>query len=254
MNDDFLTKFRTQPPREFSIALYASISQPKSQRNIFTLQNTVLVIATLTFVIACARVVTLPRWVEIGKIWVDVKSHILIPALPRMETVEPSNVQEMSYTLSDIEAAFEGEVKLPDWVPDGYVFDAVTYISNMGTDKTASLHWKGSTLQQHISLYAKSMKWWYSGLNRYTIGPATTFPVAPGSYRKVQVNGQPAVSIIGDWEINEVTLQQKYPLEVRWDKKAANQLYWIDGEWLYLLTASQDISKDNLIRMAESFK
>jgi len=39
---------------------------------------------------------------------------------------------------------------------------------------------------------------------------------------------------------------------VGWDKKAAIQLYWVDGEWLYLLIASPDLSAQDLIRIAES--
>ncbi|HBG74951.1 MAG: hypothetical protein A2X25_07380 [Chloroflexi bacterium GWB2_49_20] len=254
MKDDFLTKYHTQPPREFSAALYAHIAQPKPRliAQKITLRNTALVIATLVLVIACVRIVTMPRWVEIGNIWVDVKPNILIPTLPHIDSVDPPQEQATSYTLSDIKAAFDGALMIPDWVPDGYTFDSVIQMADIGTDKMASLSWKGSTLEQHIQLYARSIKWWYFGLNRYVVGPASTFPVAPGSYREVQVNGQSTVSVRGDWAFNDVDWQGDFPVEVSWDKKAAIQLYWIDGEWLYHITASQDVSIDDLIRMAES--
>ncbi|MFH2038231.1 MAG: hypothetical protein ABIJ65_02225 [Chloroflexota bacterium] len=255
MKDDFLTKYRMQPSREFTKALYARIAQPKSQFNakFLNLQNSVLVIATLVLVIACARIVTMPRFVEIGEIWVDVQPHMILPAFPDNEYVDTPQ-QATFYELSDIEVAFEGAVKIPGWIPDGYEFDAVTYITDIGTDKTASLSWKGSTPEQHIQFYAKSMKSWSIGLNRYVIGPASTFPVPFGSYREVQINGQPAVSIRGDWDwaFDDVKWQGDIPVEVDWDKKAAIQLYWVDGEWLYHLTATQDVSMDDLIRMAES--
>lgn len=255
MKDDFLIKYRTQPPHEFSMALYAQISKPKSQYNTkkMTLQNIALVIATLALIIACARVVTMPRFVEIGNIWVDVKNHLVIPSFPQLENMIPTQEQAPVYTLADIEAVYNGMLKIPDWVPDGYSFYAVIQMSEIGTDNLTSLFWKGSTLEQHVQLYANSMKHWIIGLDRYVVGPASTFPVAPGSFREVKVNGQSAVLIKGDWTYN-FDLQENLPLKIDWDKKAAIQLYWIDGEWLYHLTASQDVSIDDLIRMAESSK
>lgn len=254
MKDNFLTKYRRQPSIEFSQTLYAHISQPKAQFNVkkMTLQNMALVIATLALVIACARVVTMPKSIEIGNIWVDVKTHLLLPSFPKIEIANPVQEQALVFTLADIEAAFGGEFIIPDEIPDGYSFDAVIQMVDIGTDKVVSLSWKGTTLEQHIQLIARSMKHWQIGFDRYIVGPFVTNSVAPGSYKEVQVNGQSAVSIRGNWALNDINWQGDIPTKVDWDKKAANQLYWIDGEWLYHIIASQDVSIDDLIRMAES--
>jgi hypothetical protein len=84
-------------------------------------------------------------------------------------------------------------------------------------------------------------------------------PVSPGSYEVVQVHGQPAVLVRGDWNWEmapwangEMSSVEEY--EYKWDKKRALQLYWVDGEVFYHLYTRADISPEDLIRMAESAK
>ncbi len=259
MNDEFLTKFHTPPRPAFAHALYERISQQKPSfasqlAGKLTLRNALMGLAALVLVVACVRAATAPRWVKVGDIWVEVKPYTLITEVPRITTVDPSRPVTTQYTLSDVTDTFDGAVKLPSWLPEGYKFDAVYQLTNLATDKWASLGWDGAAVGEHIQLIAHSMVWWNT--QRYAIGPAYTYgAVAPGSYREVKVNGQSAVLVRGDWDWvdwNDGDWQQPLPIKVGWDKKAAIQLYWVDGEWLYLLIASPDLSAQDLIRIAES--
>lgn len=88
----------------------------------------------------------------------------------------------------------------------------------------------------------------------YKVSTASiVWPVAPGSYKEVQVHGEPAILVRGDWEtpwVTEFMLEGEY--EFKWDKKRALQLYWVDGEVMYRLYTREDVSPEDLIRMAES--
>jgi hypothetical protein len=81
-------------------------------------------------------------------------------------------------------------------------------------------------------------------------------PVAPGSYEEVQVHGQPAVLVRGDWNWEDApwatgeTSVEEY--EYKWDEKRAVQLYWVDGEVFYHLYTRANVSPEDLIKMAES--
>jgi len=103
----------------------------------------------------------------------------------------------------------------------------------------------------------QNLKWFNMATQEYKAGEPTVWgPVAPGSYKEVQVNGKPAILVRGDWDY----LQRGFvPLEEtrqefvsRWDRDAGLQLYWPDGDVMYHLYAWQDVSAEDLIRMAES--
>ncbi|HLO13531.1 MAG TPA: hypothetical protein VK206_01790, partial [Anaerolineales bacterium] len=104
-----------------------------------------------------------------------------------------------------------------------------------------------------ITLMAQNLKWFDVAMQQYRIGPPyIMFPVAPGSYKEVQVHGQPAVLVRGDWDLPWLTGSTEQKTEFKWDKKLALQLYWVDGEVLYQLYTRADVSVEDLIKMAES--
>jgi hypothetical protein len=262
MNDDFLNQFRQSPRPAFANELYERISQPQpgmadGMAEKLTLRNALMALAALVLVVACVRAATAPRWVEVGIIWVEVKPYTLITEYPRFEPVNPAQYTLPEYTLADVTETFGGAVKIPTWLPEGYECDAVSLLGNWETEKWAFIGWRGTSVSGYIQLIANSTRWWNT--QKYVVGPTYTYqPVAPGSYREVQVNGQPAVLVRGDWDWVHWSeadfLQQDLPIKVSWDKKASIQLYWLDGEWLYRLIASPDISSKDLIRIAESLR
>jgi hypothetical protein len=252
MNADFLHDYRQSPSPEFARALYARLAEekPGPLAGKLTFRNAALALALLVLFVACVRVLTRPYYDQIGEIWVDVKPHEVIPEQPEIVSADDLPGPLPEYTLADIEEAFDGAVKVPAWLPDGYAFDSVTSMTDLGTQQWAFISWQGSSSDRHITLVARCMRAWMG--DHYVVGPVYTWSVGPGSYREVEVNGQPAVAVRGDWARNDVDLEGDFPTEVPWDRNVGIQLYWVDGEWFYLLMASPDLSFDDLIRMAES--
>ncbi len=250
MKDDFLAQFREQPRRDFANTLYGRISQPKPSRlaGKLTFRNAVLALIVLVLIVACVRAVTAPRWVKIGDIWVDVQRHYEneffvignVGYLPYSHQVE-----QQAYTLSDVEETVDA--KVPAWAPDDFKFDRVVWLD----DRSASLIWKNQK-DDSIRLVIGSRKWLEVGLYE-RIASGATWPVAPGNFKEIQVNGRPAVLVRGDWARPASGLVEADE-RLEWDKKAAIQLYWVEGEWLYHLFASPSIAAEDLTRMAESAK
>ena len=98
---------------------------------------------------------------------------------------------------------------------------------------------------------------------KYEIWPAVIWlPVAPGSYKEVQIHGQPAVLVQGDWDLQGMVYELPPGREIdtngqvvaKWDKRRGVQLHWLDGEVMYSLYAGTNVSAEDLIKMAESAK
>jgi hypothetical protein len=164
-------------------------------------------------------------------------------------------------TVEEARKMLRFEFKVPAWVPEGFTFDdrmcGVDSLSDY-----ASLHWSGADEFTGITIYLANLRSFNMATQKYVIGPAAIWwpPVAPGSYEEVQVNGQPAVLVRGDWDLNDVVseippgreLDADRKLETKWDKKRALQLYWVDGEVLYDLYTRAKVYPEDLIKMAES--
>jgi hypothetical protein len=145
------------------------------------------------------------------------------------------------------------ELHVPTWAPDGFTLDDRL----CGIDRTsdfASLYWKGADKYSGINIMSQNLRMFNISTQKYELTQAVVWgPVAPGSYEEVQVLGQPAVLIHGDWEepyMSGPPQKQKY--EFKWDKKRGLQLHWIDGDVMYQLVARAQVSAEDLIRMAES--
>ncbi|MCJ7584922.1 MAG: hypothetical protein MUO30_09170, partial [Anaerolineales bacterium] len=78
--------------------------------------------------------------------------------------------------------------------------------------------------------------------------------VGRGSIKMTEVNSIPAVLIRGDWDYHKVFETLPSPDNgYEWDKQAALQLIWREGEMVYRIYAiDSPASAEDLIRMAES--
>jgi hypothetical protein len=259
MNDEFLTKLHRTPRAEFADTLYKRISRKTQPRfaGKLTFRTAIVVLAFLLFIAACVYVVAEKRWNKVGGIWVEVQKTIKLDFGPSVEaTVVESPVQEC-LTVEEAREIVGLELSVPAWAPEGFTFD--NRICGLGLDPTwdfAGLAWIGADKDSRININLDNLKW-NDGLKDRIGPPATMAPVGPRSYKEVEIHGQPAVLVRGDWEwpwLTEHAAEQAVDgkLELKWDKKRALQLYWVEGEILYHLYTSADVSVNDLIRMAES--
>jgi len=266
MNDDFLTQFLEMPSIEFADALYERISQEpqphfaQMMRQKLTLRNSVIMLAFLFLVAACVYAVTEERWNKVGDIWVDVQRTRKVEFMPPPELSEELNVQPQDYgcfTINKARELLRFELRVPTWAPSGFILDdKICHVDQLSD--FANLYWRSTEKKSFLSLMARNLRGFNISTQKYEIGPAMIWgPVAPGSYKEVQVHGQPAVLVHGDWDLPRVMFEEAPPdqelnVEAKWNKKLAVQLYWVDGEVLYYLYADANIPAKELIKMAES--
>lgn len=267
MNDEFLTRYRKTPRAEFAIMLYKRISQQPQPRfafeilNRLTLRNAGAMLVLLLFVAACTYVAaTQTPYRKVGDIWLTVQKTIKIEFIPVGTATEVTQEQpvvyyECSSTREEAGKALDFDFLIPTAAPKGFATDGLL----CGVDPISdfvSLSWKGDDGKSYISMTIQNLRWYDRVANIYRVGPPHLWqPVALGSYEEVQVNGQPAVLIRGDWE--QPPPPSEMPagkLEFEWDKDLGLHLYWVNGEELYWLDTNADISVEELIKMAESAK
>ncbi len=271
MNDEFLTQFYEAPRAEFAEALYQRIEQqPQSyfarvMRQRLTLRNAAIVFALVFLAAACVYAVTDRGWRKVGGIWVDVERTQKVQFVPPPTVTEQPEVQPTGpecLTVEEAKAKLRFEVHVPTWAPEGFTSDnKVCTWGIVELSDGASMSWQGTEKDSGIGLMLSNLRRYNAGMQKYEVGPPSIWwPVGPGSYKEVQVHGQPAVLVHGDWDlpgiVSEVPpgrkLDANQQLDAKWDKKLALQLYWVDGETMYSLYTRAKVSVADLIRMAES--
>lgn len=265
MNDEFLLRFRRMPRPEFADALYKRISQKPQPRFIIpllqklTFRNATAMVAFMLLVAACASYIFYERpYRLVGGIWLTVQNEktrtfFTEPALDGVYT-GPMEF-ECPHTVEEAREILRFEFLVPTRAPEGFTFtDTVCGVRL--TSEFINLSWKGSDESLSIALMIRNLKWRDHIINVDRIIQAALWGgVVTGSYKEVQVNGQPAVLIRGDWSQPEIVAELsdgRLEWESKWDKNLAIQLAWVDGEILYHLRTSSDVSVEDLIKMAES--
>lgn len=143
---------------------------------------------------------------------------------------------------------------VPTWAPEGFTGTNAICNTDILSDNVTS-SWEGVDGSSYIYIWIRNLRWYDLAANLYRTGEAAALmPVAPHSYKEIQVNGQPAVLIRGDWNMprTESEIPSEGKLEFKWDKNRALQLYWVDGPVLYQLYSHSDASVEDLIKMVES--
>jgi hypothetical protein len=267
MNDEFMHQFYEEPHAEFADALYERISQspqprfPQTIATKLTFRNAAVAFVFLLFVAACVYAVIEKRWDKVGNIWVDVQRTLKFDNSPppgfTPPTEEPEIVIPDCVSLNEAKEIIRFDLGVPTWIPEGFTFTdkicggpTIDPLSDF-----AGMYWEGPDKYTGISIGLSNQKVFNMSTQEYEISnPVIWTPVAPGSYEEVQVKGQSAVLIHGDWEapwgMEEQMNSQKYEFE--WDKKRAIQLYWVDGEVFYHLYTQADLSPEDVIKIAES--
>jgi len=263
MNDEFLNQFLEAPRAEFADTLYERISRqpqprfPQTMMKNLTFRNAAVAFVLLFLVAACVYAVSEKRWNKVGGIWVDVQKTLKLhwdPHEPRVMEFPDSEC----LTLEEVRETLRFEFQVPTWAPEGFTFAN----SMCGLDRTsdyAGFQWKGADEDSGISISLQNLRWYDAATQKYKIrSPSTMLPVGPDSYEEVQIHGQPAVLVRGDWEWPWGTEDSvevfagMEDAELNWDKKRGLQLYWVQGDVLYSLSTHANVSAEDLIRMAES--
>ena len=261
MNDEFMYQLYEEPRAGFVDALYERISrQPQSyfarmmgQR--LTPRNAAIVFAIMFLAAACVYAVTDRGWRKVGGIWVDVERTYKPEISSPSETSTEPSVQPQEpkcLTVEEAKKVLRFDLHVPAWAPQGFTLDdricGVDELSDF-----ANLAWKGTGKRSFIQFDAQNLKWFDISMQQYRVGPTyIMFPVAPGSYKEVQVHGQPAVLVRGDWDFPWLMGSTEQKTEFKWDKKLGLHLYWVEGETFYHLYTVEKVSVEDLIKMAES--
>lgn len=268
MNDEFMGQLWETPPADFADALYERLSRKPAPRfaaflrQRLTLRNAVVMFALLLFVAACVYIVVEERWDKVGAINVGVKRTIKVDNPSRSGEPLVMEFQHECFSIEESREVLRFRFKVPAWAPDGFTFsnEICSYEALSPVSDSAFLDWEDAdkNTPMHLSVY--NLKWFNMATQKYEVGSASTGmfggPVSPGSYEEVQVHGQPAVLVRGDWNWEDApwatgeTSVEEY--EYKWDKNRALQLYWVDGEVFYRLYTRAQVSPEDLIKMAES--
>jgi hypothetical protein len=234
MNDEFLTRFRKSPSREFSEALYKRINAPMNmkrtpivRRFIFATALGMALVAALAFS-PSARAAFNGLMVQIGEMFFFEPDETASQATPLPES-QVTIVPEERLPLAEAQAKLPYSVHLPTWVPDGFTMGSAVRIYYFpGAGPQVTITWYGSDpTVGHIDLtiYAQRIDWL----------------VETDDVQEVEVNGQPAALVVGGWDAGTG----------QWDHGAARMLNWMRGDEMYQLH-SFGAPVEDLIRMAES--
>jgi hypothetical protein len=231
MNDEFLTRHRTPPRREFAAALYERINQPMNTRSLFS-QRRFTIAAALCLALVAAIAVSPGARAAVTNFIREIGGITFIgPDDTAAETPVPESeiqiVPDELVTLNVAQAKLPFEISLPTWVPDGFDMGPsvrITYFSDQNTP--ATLTWFGSDPSNAII--------------ELVVGQRVNWLVDLDHVQEVTVNGLPAALTGGGWDADTGEWNGGDPT-----------LTWLRGDTMYILRSPGGSPKD-LIRMAES--
>ena len=231
MNDNFLTRFRKPPRREFSEALYERITsdmntQPnfKFRRLTFAAAIGLALIAALAFSpSAQAAISGLVRQIGGVTFFGPDETEANQTAVPESEiTVVPD--ERLSF--ADAQAKLPYPISLPTWVPDGFEMSSLVRITYFGSKYTPTeITWSGSDMMV--------------GNIILTVGQPVDWLVDTDHLQEVEINGQPGGLTSGNWDADNG----------QWGGNDQT-LTWMKGDVQYRLSARLPV--EDLIRIAES--
>ena len=235
MNDDFLTKFRQPPRREFAAALYERINVPMNEKTRFTWTRMTFA-AALSLAVAAAlafspsvRAALSYLFLEIGGVTYIQEDPAAGPTATPLPESAITLVPSETLPLAEAREKFPFEISLPAWVPEGYVMSSSVRLTYFPDDLTfVEISWSGPNFADGpiILAISRPVKW----------------EVDLDHVQEVQINGQPAGLAGGGWDADTG----------QWDTVQHNlTLTWLRGEAMYQLR-SPGLTAEEVIQVAES--
>jgi hypothetical protein len=235
MNDDFLTRFRKAPRREFAADLYERINIPMNQPRKFTLKRfsvavaVCLALATALVFSPSVRAVWTYISREIGGVTYLEEDPAAGPTVTPLPESAVTTVPEDRLTLSEAREKVPFEIHLPTWVPEGFTMSSSVRISYFGDKYTpVEIIWYGNSRPL--------------GGIQLTVGQRVNWLVDLDHLQEVQINGASAGLTGGNWNADTG----------EWSGDDLT-LTWMLGDVMYRLSA-RGLPVEDLIRMAESIR
>ena len=238
MNDDFLTRSRKPPPREFAAELYQRINAPMNTRRHFVFRRLTLAAALCAALMAAfafspaARAALDSMFRQVGDV------TYIGPEVnePHLSEDQVTLVPEERLPLKQARTRVPFDILLPAWMPEGYIMSQTVRISYFpykptnGTNPFTYITWVKSTDGGgHIELAVSLPVNWLIDLDHL---------------QEVEVNGQPAGLTGGSWNYDTGS----------WDTAYGDlTLTWTLGDVMYRLSSSS-VTPEELIRIAESVR
>ena len=256
MNDDFLTRFRKSPKREFAETLYARISSEKKM-SFFSLptssvRRVIWAAATVCLVLAVTFVLSPDVRAQTDEIIRKIGQMVFTDTMPRpintpVATAAWTTTQQ-GMSLAEAKSELPFAIKIPNWAPEDYsLIDQVTVAS-----------WTAPKECKCNDYWQVTMIWWKplppgnpfpkGGLpNRITlkITPfAVEYKISTDlkTLEELTINGKPT-ALLGIWGAA--------PADPR-NFNLSKGLMWNEDNRTYELIAYGGVTTEDLIRMAET--
>lgn len=240
MNDQFLRDYYKIPNQRSILAvedmLHLNREKRKTNRIMLTLKPMAIVILVLVFISALLLVSPVVR-AQVNE-WIQQIGGVFI-----LETNEypgmGSPVQTLPYehySLDEVENELPFALGLPQWIPDD--FEMVPLVKVTRFDDIAIsvyIDWKTPS----DSIFSLIIQHRLDGENGSLV-------VGEGSVQEYLVNDEPAALILGGWNADTQT----------WDDNldVITMSWYHDGQLYTLQGINQDVSLDDLLKIAESIQ
>ena len=233
MNDDFFTKFRKTPRREFAAALYERINIPMREQRNFTWKRLTFAAALCLALAAALAFSPIARaaftyiFREIGGVTYLEEDPAAGPTATPLPESAITIVPEDVLPLSEAREKVSFEISLPTWAPEGFIMGTSVRISYFpGRYTPVNITWSGNDpVLGNIVL---------------TVGQRVSWLVDLEHLHEVQINSEPAGLTGGGWDADTG----------QWTGRDLT-LTWMRGDVMYILS-SPGVPAEDLIRMAES--
>ena len=238
MSDEFLTRFRKAPPREFAAELYlrinsTMITQRKSlfRRVTFATAISLALFAALALS-PSARAAFNGLFRQIGGVtYLEPEED---PNQRPLSESEITIVPEERLPLEQARTRVPFDILLPEWTPEGYTMSQTVRITYFpyrptnGTNPFVYITWFNSQAS--------------SGQIELVVSQPVNWVVDLDHLQEVEINGQPAGLTGGNWNYDTGGWDTTYNTLT---------LTWMVGDVMYQLHSSSTTAEE-LIRIAES--
>lgn len=243
MIDDFLYQARPEIPPELAGTILARLNrlskEPAAVRWYTLAAHSMAKFAAQHKLLATLIVLTLLAACGVGITRIGKLALREVLEYPQETEAVASPVLQRLIPLSEALEDVSFEFRLPAWIPEGYQLREQALVTLPGPNTDVSEAWQVWLYWQKVTAAGVQEVLFLAYPSKYEAG--VPVPVGSGSVEAVEIDGNPAALIRGNW------------LGSRWEETLGGSLRWVDGETAYWLTSAW-VSPDDLLKMAESLR